>query len=149
MIRLESAPGVGIYAHSPGITPSQSTKVMSIRSLLASIYPSLGNRQTHPNPEDDDILMQSLRAYNLATNTSTGSILGSCRFGFSSRKHLLNWFSIPVLKKLGEIGVEIVHYEVDSVLFGRAQCIVVFNVWEKRKELFRKNVGEWVNDLKE
>lgn len=140
LIRLECFSGYGIYSKvsaPEGLQPL----IQSIRDLLENHFGTLAGRN-HPDPLDDLLLKKNLCDKGLSPwNTGDG------RFGFSSRKQLLNWFDLDVLKKLGEMGVSIVHYEVESIIDGLSQCIVIGKHWETRKEVFRMNVKEYAELL--
>lgn len=112
--RLEdSGTNYGVYS----CCQSDVNYVLKAHGLLNSLY-------NCPALEDDELLLESITRANLSSRSVRKS--NKYRFGFTSRKMLLNWFSKEVLAELMQCGIRIMCVRVPDceIIVGRAQAVI-------------------------
>lgn len=131
-LRLEFNTGEGIYA-------SCNDNCFEIREIIKSEYGTCAGPR-HPTPYNDTLLDRNL--------TEMGLTASDCRYGFSSEEQFRAWFpSDEMLKKFSDLGVQLVQYEVPTLIPGNSQACVPSNHYDdgEIEELFRVSLRDYLD----
>lgn len=133
MLRLESAPGIGIYCSS-GCSDDQRTKITRIRALIENYYGQIDG-DNHPGPSRDG-LWEAIRR--------TDFDVYKYKFGFIDEIQFRKWFeNIYFLICLSRVGVDLVCYEVEKMVISQNQCAAVI---DPKKEKWRISLRKYLDD---
>lgn len=131
ILRLETVNRRGIYNYDGDLAALSATR--ECLSIIQSLH---GIDSKHPNPWGDSLL---LAAFN-----SQGRF-DEWFFGFNSECQFRMWFyNDECLRKIGEVGVTLVCYEVSRRLDGNAQSCGPMSERDAEHELWRISLLEYL-----